>query len=219
MIACIINTGGTVDKFIGDAIMAHWGAVESSGNPEVDAFNCVRAALMMRACLHCFNKARSGVKKHPAIMIGCAINSGGVVASPIGSDERIVYTVIGETVSLADRIETFNKPFGTEILITEYTWKLVRDHVIAQKMGTITDAGRNVRIFTVINVKDGIEAYRLLQDLKKIPKLDPGICETCVGPDGPHNIDELRALLGLPAPDLSNLNLEEEEKKYHVKAS
>jgi adenylate cyclase len=218
MVACVITTGGTIDKFIGDAIMAHWGAVESAGSPKDDALNGVRAALLMRASLCCFNKGR-GSEKNPVIKIGCGLNSGNVVAGQIGSDERVVYTVIGDAVSFADRTETFNKPFGTEILITEHTWKLVREHIITEEMGTVTEGGKRVRIFAVINVKDGPESERFLSDLKKLPKANLAICKKCAGPKGPHNIDELRALLGLPTPDIDNLNLDEEEKKYSVKAS
>jgi adenylate cyclase len=217
MVACVITTGGVIDKFIGDAVMAHWGAIESAGSPEEDAFNGVRAALMMRASLRCFNKGRGSVK-NPVIKIGCGLNSGHVVAGQIGSTERVVYTVIGEAVNFADRTETFNKPFGTEILITEHTWKLVRNHIIAEEMGTVTEDGERVKIFAVINLKDGPESERLLNDLEKIPKTNLSICRRCVGPMGPHNIDELRAFLGLPTPDLDNLNLDEEEKKYSVKA-
>jgi adenylate cyclase len=218
MVACVIATGGAVDKFIGDAVMAHWGAVESAGSPKDDALNGVRAALLMRASLCCFNKGRGGAK-NPVIKIGCGLNSGHVVAGQIGSDERVVYTVIGEAVSFADRTETFNKAFRTDILITEHTWKLVREHIIAQEMGTVTEGGERVRIFAVVNVKDGPESERLINDLEKLPQADLAVCKRYAGPKGPHSIDELRALLGLPTPDIDNLNLDEEEKKYSVKAS
>ncbi|MDR2659206.1 MAG: adenylate/guanylate cyclase domain-containing protein [Spirochaetaceae bacterium] len=215
MVSCIILTGGTIDKFIGDAIMAHWGAVESAGSAAADALCGVRAALMMRAALRCFNKNRGGVK-NPVINIGCGLNSGSVVAGQIGSDERVVFTVIGKAVSFADRAETFNKPFSTDILITGYTWNLVKDHIIAEEMSTVTEDGKQVKIFAVINMKNGEEGERLLADLKKVPKTDMEICGKCVGPKGPRNIDELRKLLGLPTPDLSGLNLDDEEKKYNV---
>jgi adenylate cyclase len=215
MISCVILTGGTIDKFIGDAIMAHWGAVESAGSDEADALCGVRAALMMRASLRCFNKERGGVKK-PVINIGCGLNSGAVVAGQIGSDERVVFTVIGNAVSFADRTETFNKAFCTDILITENTWNLVKAHIIAEEMGAVTEGGRKVKIFAVINMKNGAEAEHMLEDLKKVPKTDAEICKKYIGPEGPQNIRELRALTGLPAPNLAELNLDEEEKKYNV---
>lgn len=215
MISCVILTGGTIDKFIGDAIMAHWGAVESAGSDGSDALCGVRSALMMRASLRCFNKDRGGVK-NPVIKIGCGLNSGAVVAGQIGSDERVVFTVIGGAVSFADRTETFNKAFCTDILITEQTWNLVKAHIIAEEMGVVTNDGRKVKIFAVINIKSGAEADRMLLDLKKVPKTDIEICKKYIGPGGPQNIRELRTLTGMPEPDPANLNLDEEEKKYNV---
>jgi adenylate cyclase len=140
MVKCVILTGGTIDKFIGDAVMAHWGAVESTGAPEEDALNCVKAALMMRAALRAFNRGR-GTEKKPFIRIGCGINSGDVVAGQIGSEERMEYTVIGDTVSFADRAETLNKPFGTDIMITEHTWKLCGYYLITEEMPSVTEGG------------------------------------------------------------------------------
>ncbi len=73
MVKCVNDTHGVVDKFIGDAVMAIWGAPISAGSPAADALNCVRAALMMRAALLEFNKGRGGDKK-PIIKIGCGIS-------------------------------------------------------------------------------------------------------------------------------------------------
>ena len=83
MVTCVEKTGGTVDKFIGDAVMAHWGAASSTGSVKSDALNSVRTALMMRAALQEFNTGRGGDKK-PIIRIGCGINTGSVVAGQIG---------------------------------------------------------------------------------------------------------------------------------------
>ncbi|MDR1588447.1 MAG: HAMP domain-containing protein [Treponema sp.] len=215
MVACVINTGGVIDKFIGDAVMAHWGAVESAGSSARDALNAVRAVLMMRASLANFNRGRGG-EKRPLIRIGCGLNTGHLVAGQIGSDERLEYTVIGETVSLADKTETLNKIFGTEILITENTWRLVRDHFITEEMPSVTANGKGVRIFAVINAADPEEAEGLLMDAAKIPKTDPETNRRCLGPAGPQNLKELRALLKIEAPDLKNLNLKGEEKKYRI---
>lgn len=215
MVACVFLTGGAIDKFIGDAVMAHWGAVESAGSAQADALRGVGTALMMRASLRCFNKGRGGAKK-PVIDIGCGINTGSVAAGQIGSDERIVFTVIGKAVSLADRTETFNKQLCTDILITEHTYKLVADHIIAEEMCAITENGEKVKIFAVVNMKAGVEADRLFEYLKKVPKNDMKICKKCIGPGGPKNIHALRMLLGLPEPDLRNINFDDEEKKYNA---
>jgi adenylate cyclase len=217
MVACVISTGGVIDKFIGDAVMAHWGAVESAGSPARDALNAVRAALMMRAALANFNHGRGG-EKRPPVRIGCGLNSGHLVAGQIGSDERLEYTVIGGTVSLADKTETLNKVFGTEILITENTWRLVRSRLVTEEMPSVTVNGKNVRIFAVINAADPEMAEELLGDAAKIPKMNPETNRRCLGPGGPRTLKELRTLLKMETPDPKNLDLEDGEKKYRLAA-
>ena len=154
MVDCVNKTGGVVDKFIGDAVMAVWGAPVSSDSPARDALNCVRAALMMRASLREFNRNRGGEKK-PRIRIGCGINTGSVVAGQIGSSQRMEYTVIGDTVNLASRTEALNKPFHTDILITENTWKLLEPCLVTEEMPPVSVKGKEkpVRMFAVINLK------------------------------------------------------------------
>ncbi|MDR3342318.1 MAG: HAMP domain-containing protein [Treponema sp.] len=215
MVYCVHVTGGVVDKFIGDAVMAHWGAVESTGSPEQDALNCVKSALMMRASLRAFNRGR-GEDKKPVIKIGCGINSGDLVAGQIGSDERMEYTVIGDAVSFADRTETFNKPFGTEILITESTWQLCGDYLITSELPSVTERGKKVRMFAVVNMRDPHETDDLLRCLDGMPKTNRKITRQCVGTDGPQTLAEVRTLLGTPTPDLSKVNTDEEEKKYNI---
>jgi adenylate cyclase len=196
--------------------MAHWGPVESAGNAAVDALNGVRSALMMRANLMNFNARRSGDARQPKIKIGCGLNTGNVLAGQIGSAERVVYTVIGDAVSFADRTETFNKPFGTEILISEHTWKLVGKYLITKEMPSVTEGGQRVRIFAVVNMADDEESQRLLTLLDAMPFNDPAINRKCLGPEGPQTLAQLRTLLSLPTPDLSKLDLDEEEKKYSL---
>ncbi|MDR0400653.1 MAG: HAMP domain-containing protein [Treponema sp.] len=194
MVDCVNKTGGVVDKFIGDAVMAVWGAPVSAGSQAKDAFNCVKAALMMRAALREFNKDRGG-EKNPLIRIGCGINTGSVVAGQIGSSQRMEYTVIGDTVNLASRTEALNKPFCTDILITENTWNLLAPYLITEEMPPVSVKGKEkpVRMFAVINMKT----------------------KTGEAPN-PANLKELRTLLGLAAPDLNKADINGEEKKYKI---
>jgi class 3 adenylate cyclase len=191
MIHCVEKTSGVVDKFIGDALMAHWGTVSSSGSPAEDAFNSVKAALMMREALLARNARRSpNDPGDPAIRIGCGINSGVVIAGQIGSEQRMEYTVIGDPVNIANRIESLNKLFRTDILISEETWKLTGSRFITEEMLPVTVKGMDkpVRVFAVINKK---------------------------GADGPQTLKQLRALLGIGAPNINKIRIdEEEEKKY-----
>lgn len=138
MVSCIEQSNGIVDKFIGDAIMAVWGTPISKGN---DTENAINSALLMRQELIAFNKGRGDIKK-PVIMIGCGINTGTVLAGQIGSENRMEYTVIGDAVNLASRIEGLNKPFGTDILISEDSYKLVKDIYAFEKMRQIKVKGK-----------------------------------------------------------------------------
>ena len=192
MVDCVNKTGGVVDKYIGDAIMAVWGAPESSGSPAADALHAVTAALMMRDSLARFNSERAAKGLAP-VRIGCGINSGPVVAGQIGSEERMEYTVIGDAVNLASRTEALNKPFATDILITENTYSLIKEKIIAAEMPGVHVKGKTeaIKMFAVIN-----------------------LC----GRDGAKSIADVRKLIGTVAPDLSKVHTDDEEKKYNIQA-
>jgi adenylate cyclase len=187
MVRCVNETHGTVDKFIGDAVMATWGAAFSRGN---DAENAVNGALMMRKALLKFNEGRGGDKK-PIIKIGCGLNYGLVVAGQIGSSDKMEYTVIGDAVNLASRVETLNKPFGTDILISEDLYMIVKDIFKVEKMKAIKVKGKSEpqTIFAVLG------------------RLDD--------PDCPKDMEAVRKLVGIKyeAPKPSEGNSDEDEEK------
>jgi len=192
MVECVEKTNGIIDKFIGDAVMAHWGTAYTSGKPAMDALNCVMAALMMRKALYDMNKERrKGDPANPSIRIGCGINTGIVTAGQLGSEKRMEYTVIGDPVNLASRIEALNKPLGTDILISEDTYNLVNKCIIAEEMPSVTVKGKEkpVRIFAVVN-------------LLKV--------------EGPQTLAEVRDLLGIEAPDIASVDVNADEKKYKI---
>ncbi|GHV76131.1 adenylate/guanylate cyclase domain-containing protein [Spirochaetia bacterium] len=197
MVACIKETGGTVDKFIGDSVMAHWGAATTAGSPAADALNCIRAALAMRTALREFNKGRDDSIKHPRVWIGSGINSGPVVAGQIGSHERMEYTVIGDAVNLASRTEALNKPLHTDILITENTWALIKDDLIVEEMPSVTVKGKKkpVRMFAVVNLRARKHGERQ---------------------QSPVTLGQVRSMLGYAAPDLAVFDPDAEEKKYVI---
>ncbi|MBS1983819.1 MAG: HAMP domain-containing protein [Bdellovibrionales bacterium] len=122
MVAVIEKYDGVVDKYVGDAIMAVWGM--PTPNPERDAENSVRAALEMREKLVELNKKRIARGQNP-IAIGMGLNSGEVIAGNIGSQSRMEYTVIGDTVNTASRMESLTKELKTDFLINESTAKLL----------------------------------------------------------------------------------------------
>ncbi len=115
MVKIINSHGGVVDKFIGDAIMAVWGVPKSSDR---DAHQAVRACLEMRKALEGLNERRIA-REQPPINIGMGLHAGHAISGTIGSDERMEYTVIGNTVNTASRIEASTKAFGADLLISD----------------------------------------------------------------------------------------------------
>jgi len=175
MVECVEKTNGVVDKFIGDAVMAHWGTVNTAGTPAKDAFNCVKTALMMRKALIIMNGSRKSGPGNPRITIGCGINTGIVTAGQIGSDVRVEYTVIGEPVNTASRIGSLNKDLGADILISEDTWKLVRHFFITEEMPSVTVKGKEkpVRIFAVVNHVSVTSGPRTLAEVRGLLEIAP----------------------------------------------
>ncbi|MCU0847864.1 MAG: HAMP domain-containing protein [Spirochaetes bacterium] len=170
MVNCVNQTFGVVDKYIGDAIMAVWGAPVSRGN---DTENAINGALMMRKALMEFNVGRGGDKK-PVIKIGCGINTGPVLAGQIGTEDRMEYTVIGDTVNLASRIESLNKPFGTDILVSEETYESVKDIFRAEPMQKIKVKGKAEpqQIYAILGRLEDSDSPRSLEDLRRMLKIE-----------------------------------------------
>ncbi|PJZ68457.1 adenylate/guanylate cyclase domain-containing protein [Leptospira perolatii] len=166
MVECIYLTQGIVDKFIGDAIMAHWGALYSDGN---DTRNAVNAALLMRNALLEFN--RIGLQMgRPKARFGCGINTGPVVAGQIGSEKKYEFTVIGDTVNLASRIEYMNKDFGTDILVSESSYLKVQETFYFEKLPAIWIRGKEEpqTLYAVLGWKSDKESPKNLEELRKI---------------------------------------------------
>jgi adenylate cyclase len=115
MVAIVLKNRGIVDKFIGDAMMAIWGAPKGAATDVTDA---IEAALQMREALAELNAKREGRGEEP-IMIGIGLHTGEAISGNIGSDERMEYTVIGDTVNMASRIEASTKAFGADLLVSE----------------------------------------------------------------------------------------------------
>src|SRR6185295_12540308 len=115
MTAVIFENGGTLDKFIGDAIMAVWGNVHSYGVTE-DAKKALRAANAMRGALRNLNDSWRE-QGRMGLGMGIGINQGEVIVGNIGSQERMDPTVIGDAVNLASRLEGLTRAYGVDILI------------------------------------------------------------------------------------------------------
>ncbi len=152
MVGIINKNHGVVDKFIGDAIMAVWGAPKSSNK---DAHHAVKACLEMRKSLDELNKKRIS-KGQPAISIGMGLHSGRAISGTIGSNERMEYTVIGNTVNTGSRIEASTKAFGSDLLISETVFEKIGDNFITEFAGAAEVKGRSepLKLFKVRGYKD-----------------------------------------------------------------
>jgi adenylate cyclase len=113
----VMRNTGTVDKFIGDGLMAFWNA--PTDNPD-HARDAARAALAMVAKLEELQPGWTA-RGLPQISIGCGINTGPMFAGNMGSEQRKNYTVMGDNVNIANRIENLNKLYSSSILVTEFT--------------------------------------------------------------------------------------------------
>jgi len=151
MVSVVTKYEGTLDKFIGDAILAVFGA--PIAHPD-DAKRAVFAALEMQEKLKNFNKKRLTKGKNE-IKIGIAVHTGNLVAGNIGSEVRMEYTVIGDTVNLTSRLEPLNKEFGTEILISESTYREVKDDIEVREIPAVEIRGKEekVKVYDVLRKK------------------------------------------------------------------
>jgi adenylate cyclase len=145
------KNSGTLQKFIGDAIMAAWGDTHSYGI-ETDAKRAVSAALQMRSSLV---KLNDGWKNNPdrrILATGIGVNHGEVVYGNIGAHQRMELTVLGDGVNLAARLESATKQFHTDILIGEGTENLTREHFIYRNVGAIAFKGKTkpIEVFTLM---------------------------------------------------------------------
>lgn len=117
--------GGFLNKFIGDGLLVVFGIPLSQGR-ERDAIQAVRTALAMLASLEEMNRQHAGQEDFPEIHIGIGIHTGTLTCGSVGSAKRLEYSVIGETVNLASRLEALTKDYPAEIILTESTYELVR---------------------------------------------------------------------------------------------
>ena len=153
MTSVVFSNGGTLDKFIGDGIMAVWGNVRSFGIAE-DAKNCARAALGMRRELRKLNQ-KWREEGRMGFGMGIGINHGEVIVGNIGSHERMDPTVIGDSANLASRIEGLTRVYGLDILVGATVAELVRDEVYLRSVARVQVKGKTkpVDVFTFIGAR------------------------------------------------------------------
>src|SRR5579863_684871 len=144
--AIIVANGGTIDKFIGDAVMAFWGAPTAQQD---HAVRCCRAAL---ACSKAIAEAGINDDQDHPLQIRIGINTGRMLVGNIGSELRLNYTVIGDVVNVASRLEGASKQYGTQILIGTDTARLIQGAFTVREIDNIAVFGRT----------EGLAVYELI---------------------------------------------------------
>lgn len=267
MVNCISITGGVVDKFEGDAVMAAWGVLRDDNldyeklpdsdpqkavlrkkheaNVKADALSAIRSTIAMRYALMKYNKdaalftekhAKDALAKYkPHIRIGCGLNFGRATVGFMGSNDKMEFTSIGDAVNLASRTESSNKPCGTDILITEDTYNILKTDFIRCEENQFTLSEENKKneiiaecipvtfevkgkgaqhFYGVVNMPQfDIEEFFKTADPDFIVDAD---CLKAAGKNGPKTLAQVRQLLGIPTPDFEAVNLNEEENKVKV---
>jgi adenylate cyclase len=149
----IIAEGGVIDKYIGDSIMAFWGAPLSTDRDETSA--CA-AALRCISTLDEINE-RFSSEGLPSISVRIGIHSGNVIVGNLGSDRLFDYTVVGDPVNVASRLESANKLLHTKIIVSEETLGRTGDRFLARELGMIEVKGKTIplRIFEILGTAEG----------------------------------------------------------------
>ena len=213
----IAKYSGTLDKYIGDAIMALWGA------PTTSPTHAIGACLAAIKCTETLVEMNKEFKKKKLNVLNTrfGINTGEAIVGNIGSDARLNYTAIGDSVNIAARLESINKVYGTSILISESTYKEAKEFVEVRQVDLVKVYGKERptkiyellglkgkvsrqkvqmskmfnKAFEVIDQKKWSEAIQILKKISathpddKVSKLLIDRCCTCIESDNPKKID------------------------------
>jgi adenylate cyclase len=155
MVEQVLDQNGVLDKFIGDALMAEFGNPIFRGD-KAEVLASVYAALAMREVLH---QLRAQWKKEgkPLLFNGIGIHFGEAIAGNIGSSKKLEYTVIGNTVNIASRVESKTKELGMDILVTQSVYELVKDEIRFENQGSFLLKGQAepLSLYSVIDTTNG----------------------------------------------------------------
>lgn len=194
----VFKYDGLLDKYMGDAIMAVFGA--PLDQPD-HSFRACNTALDMMAELKKLQK-KWEQEGRPVLDIGVGINSGDMVVGNMGSEMRFDYTVMGDSVNLGSRLEGINKEYGTNIVISEYTYEKVRDKLLCRQLDAVKVKGKAlpVKIYELMGkqgedgdraalaaaFEKGLEKYRNCQWDEAIAAFE-GVLAMAPG-DGPSRL-------------------------------
>lgn len=152
MTGIIFKNKGTLDKYIGDAIMAFWGAPVPL---EDHKFLACKTSLEMKKRLAELQKKWEGEHKIP-INFRIGLNAGNTIVGNVGGSQRFDYTIIGDTVNLASRLEGANKEYGTRIMISESIYESIQDLVVTRELDLLVVKGKTkpIRVFELVALKE-----------------------------------------------------------------
>jgi adenylate cyclase len=151
----ILDNKGTIDKYIGDSVMAFWGApVQNNNHAEM----ACRSAVNIQTILHTIFRNWANTGKDP-FYTRIGIHTGEVIVGNMGYEERLNYTVLGDSVNLASRLEGVNKIYGTRIIVSQSTWEQCGSLFEFRRLDKISVKGRQggIIIYELYSEKDGIE--------------------------------------------------------------
>ncbi|MEW6595086.1 MAG: adenylate/guanylate cyclase domain-containing protein [Thermodesulfobacteriota bacterium] len=159
----IMRHKGTVDKYIGDAVMAIWGAPLTD---EEHAANCVRAAFAMMERLREM-RPQWEARGLPMVDVGIGINSGLMSVGNFGSEQRFDYTVMGDNVNLASRLEGSNKTYGTHIVVSEYTREILGENFFCRFIDMVRVKGKALPVKIYEPVCEGAPDPQLKKEIEE----------------------------------------------------
>lgn len=201
MTKIVLNHNGVVDKYIGDAIMAFWGAPLPEENHAELA--CLTAIDMSKNLAELRKKWKN--EGFPEIRIGIGLNTGEAVIGNLGSYDRFDYTAIGDTINLGSRLEGITKQYGVEIVISESTQERVKDRFVTRKLDLVAVKGKKKPIFIYELV--GQEGGMKKEDHDLIASFEAGL-ENYLNRRWEHAIKNFRDVLKIKKEKAAELFIE-----------
>lgn len=178
MVEVVLAEAGTLQQFIGDAVLAVWGDTRTM-DPATGAFHAVKTALLMRDALEKLNAEWANVPGRRQLEIGIGINQGEVIVGSVGHPLRMAFTVMGDSVNTAARLETATKQLGCGILVEESVQSLTRDRFNYRRVDWLRLKGKQKAnaVFTVIGersetIPPWLEEYDRAVDLYRARKFE-----------------------------------------------
>ena len=159
MSALIFQNDGTLDKYEGDAIMAFWGAPLPQKDHALRA--CVTALEMQKSLVE-LNTAWHKLDR-PPLRVRIGLNTGDMVVGNMGATGKFAYTVIGDSVNIASRLEGANREYGTGIMVSHWTYELVKEQILGRELDRIAVKGRGepVRVYELLMMREDGTAEKL----------------------------------------------------------